>query len=101
VRYRSIASLCFLFLAMPQLSHAATPEEACKRMTGKLAASAKWHYWNLATNDGWDRHIREGNLLEKADFVVSTAYNTTEKFMNQKWPGFWAWSQAEVITAWR
>jgi hypothetical protein len=83
------------------VSRAGTAEEACKTMTGKLAAQAKLAYWRIGFNDGWDHRIHQGSMMKNAEFVVSTAYLMDEKSMNKKWPGFWAWSVAEVLKAWR
>src|SRR6185312_4604994 len=97
VRRLLIVLGCLLCGAVSQASRAATPEQACKRMTENLAASAQLEYWSMTTNDGWDRRLLAGDLMQKADLVVSGAYNTAEKFLDQKWPGFWAWSEAEVL----
>jgi len=84
-----------------QFSVAGTPEEACRVMTAKLAASAQLSYWDMFTNSGWSPLIHEGNTMKKAESVVEDAYKMRAKELNAKWPGFFEWSTAEVLKAWR
>lgn len=81
--------------AMPN-ARAATPYEACKVMTDKLATI----YQILGHPKEFNTNPRmQANPVETAEQVVGLAYGTIKSEMDKKWDGFFDWSSITVLTA--
>jgi hypothetical protein len=93
----ALACAATLLTGLATDTSAATAEQACRTMTEKLSVSAEIANWN-SIEEKWT--FREGRL-RSAELVVMGAYATNKRSLDKEWPGFFDWSVAAVLKAWR